>query len=122
VQIQLSDRDGRFEVVVADSVPGAVVDAAAMRAAVGDSAPNPAGHAAAVARIAVAPQPEPGGTQPGQQPPAAGSADAAGATESAANGGLPADIGLAVIAGLADDVDISATGGGVSIRMSWPTA
>jgi serine/threonine-protein kinase RsbW len=123
VRIQLSDRDGRFEVVVSDAVPGAVVDAAAMRAAVGDSAPAPAEHAAAVARIAAAqPQQEPAGTQPGQLPPAAGSADAAGTADMTANGGLPADIGLAVIAGLADDVDISATGGGVSIRMSWPTA
>jgi serine/threonine-protein kinase RsbW len=124
VRIQLSDRDGRFEVVVSDAVPGAVVDAAAMRAAVGDSAPTPAEHAAAaVARIAAAqPQQEPAGTQPGQLPPAAGSAAAAGTADMTANGGLPADIGLAVIAGLADDVDISATGGGVSIRMSWPTA
>src|SRR6266581_1776016 len=29
-------------------------------------------------------------------------------------------LGLAVIAGLADDVQISETAGGVSIRMSWP--
>lgn len=31
-----------------------------------------------------------------------------------------AELGLAVIAGLADDVDISATPKGVQIRMSWP--
>ncbi|GAA1554036.1 ATP-binding protein [Actinomadura kijaniata] len=31
-----------------------------------------------------------------------------------------ADLGLAVIAGLADDVDISTTPKGVQIRMSWP--
>jgi hypothetical protein len=37
-----------------------------------------------------------------------------------ANGSLPAGIGLAVIAGLADDVQISATENGVTIRMSWP--
>jgi hypothetical protein len=37
-----------------------------------------------------------------------------------ANGALPAGIGLAVIAGLADDVHIFATADGVSIRMSWP--
>ncbi|MBW8482923.1 ATP-binding protein [Actinomadura parmotrematis] len=30
------------------------------------------------------------------------------------------DLGLAVISGLADDVDISATPKGVQIRMSWP--
>ncbi|MQY05485.1 ATP-binding protein [Actinomadura macrotermitis] len=32
------------------------------------------------------------------------------------------DLGLAVIAGLADDVDISATPKGVQIRMSWPAS
>lgn len=34
---------------------------------------------------------------------------------------LPQGLGLAVIAGLADDVQISRTAGGLSIRMSWPT-
>ena len=35
--------------------------------------------------------------------------------------GLPGELGLAVIAGLADDVQVSRTGDGLSIRMSWPT-
>jgi anti-sigma regulatory factor (Ser/Thr protein kinase) len=35
------------------------------------------------------------------------------------NGDL--NLGFAVIAGLADDVDISSTPSGVEIRMSWPT-
>jgi serine/threonine-protein kinase RsbW len=34
--------------------------------------------------------------------------------------GLPPGVGLAVISGLADDVQISATSKGVTIRMSWP--
>jgi serine/threonine-protein kinase RsbW len=38
------------------------------------------------------------------------------------NGGLPASIGIAVIEGLADDVQISETPAGTSIRMSWPSA
>jgi serine/threonine-protein kinase RsbW len=33
---------------------------------------------------------------------------------------FPAGFGLAVIRGLADDVRISATGSGVSVRMTWP--
>ena len=33
---------------------------------------------------------------------------------------LPAQLGLAVIAGLADDVQVSRNGNGLSIRMSWP--
>ncbi len=35
--------------------------------------------------------------------------------------GLPGELGLAVIAGLADDVQVSRTGDGLSIRMSWPS-
>ncbi len=34
---------------------------------------------------------------------------------------LPSELGLAVIAGLADDVQVSRTGDGFSIRMSWPS-
>jgi len=33
----------------------------------------------------------------------------------------PAELGLAVIAGLADDVHVSRNGQGLSIRMSWPS-
>jgi serine/threonine-protein kinase RsbW len=36
--------------------------------------------------------------------------------------GLPAGLGMAVLASLADDVQISATPAGTTIRMSWPTA
>jgi serine/threonine-protein kinase RsbW len=36
--------------------------------------------------------------------------------------GLPAGLGIAVITGLADDVEISETTSGTSIRMSWPSA
>ena len=35
---------------------------------------------------------------------------------------IPAGFGLAVISGLADDVRISATKTGVSVRMTWPAA
>jgi serine/threonine-protein kinase RsbW len=42
-----------------------------------------------------------------------------GKTESQA---LPAGLGIAVITGLADDVEISETSAGTSIRMSWPSA
>ena len=34
---------------------------------------------------------------------------------------MPAELGLAVIAGLADDVQVSRTESGLSIRMSWPS-
>ena len=35
---------------------------------------------------------------------------------------LPAELGLAVIEGLADDVEIAHTDAGLSIRMSWPSS
>jgi serine/threonine-protein kinase RsbW len=38
------------------------------------------------------------------------------------DGVIPAGFGLAVISGLADDVRVSSTSAGVSVRMSWPSA
>ena len=35
---------------------------------------------------------------------------------------MPAELGLAVIEGLADDVEIAHTDAGLSIRMSWPSS
>lgn len=44
-------------------------------------------------------------------------------TESGAGSvGVEAGLGFAVIAGLADNVEISETAAGTSIRMSWPSA
>jgi len=67
------------------------------------------------------------GADPGGAP-GAGNAGQAGAPVGDAPPGpepggsphLDHGLGLAVIAGLADDVQISETAGGVSIRMSWP--
>jgi serine/threonine-protein kinase RsbW len=50
-----------------------------------------------------------GGLAPGLDGPANGSA-------------MPTGLGIAVITGLADDVEISETAGGTRIRMSWPSA
>jgi serine/threonine-protein kinase RsbW len=60
-------------------------------------------------------------------PAASNSAAGAGASNGTATAGvdtsaIPAGFGLAVISGLADDVRISATGSGVSVRMTWPVA
>jgi serine/threonine-protein kinase RsbW len=61
--------------------------------------------------------------------PSSGEADRAdrdGSAEAAPgqDGGvaIPAGFGLAVISGLADDVRVSSTSSGVSVRMSWPSA
>jgi serine/threonine-protein kinase RsbW len=51
-------------------------------------------------------------------------ASAAGGLDGSADqrNGIPAGLGIAVITGLADDVQISETSAGTSIRMSWPSA
>jgi len=56
------------------------------------------------------------GISPGE--PAATTALVQGADDA----GIPAGFGLAVISGLADDVRVSSTSSGVSVRMSWPSA
>jgi anti-sigma regulatory factor (Ser/Thr protein kinase) len=52
-------------------------------------------------------------------PGAGGPADLDGRAGGAS---VPAGLGIAVITGLADDVKISETSAGTSIRMSWPSA
>ena len=50
------------------------------------------------------------------------SQDAAAVIQGPDDPGIPAGFGLAVISGLADDVRVSSTSSGVSVRMSWPSA
>jgi serine/threonine-protein kinase RsbW len=92
VRVALTGTNGRFEVVVTDT---AVQHNGAADAA-GPGAANGASEA------------------PGDE-----SADAAGEP---ARQAVPAELGLAVIEGLADDVEIARTQAGLSIRMSWPSA
>ncbi len=187
IRIELSDRDGRFSVVVTDAVPtghgerspqrageharavpdtlaaksepaaaksepvdvasGAVpvgaMSGRATRAGLGSGTPPSVGPSRVSAPSGGVSGPPVGAVGSGSAPRAAGTegvategaaTEGAAATDGAAadgavnggilhdNGGLPADIGLAVIEGLADDVQISATDCGVSIRMSWPLA
>ncbi|HEV3293292.1 MAG TPA: ATP-binding protein [Streptosporangiaceae bacterium] len=94
VRVALTGANGRFEVVVTDHV------------AAGNG--TPAGAAAA----------QPGSAADGTGQPAGGGASEAPRPPPVG----PAELGLAVIEGLADDVDIARTKAGVTIRMSWPTA
>jgi anti-sigma regulatory factor (Ser/Thr protein kinase) len=92
VRVALTGTNGRFEVVVTDT--------AAQRAA-----------APAVGA--------PGGNRDNSETP--------GGEQQAVPGGggqlaVPAELGLAVIEGLADDVEIAHTDAGLSIRMSWPSS
>ncbi|MBV9204961.1 MAG: ATP-binding protein [Actinobacteria bacterium] len=92
VKIEMTDQGERFVVVVSDHAP---TSGAATTAPAGGN-----GH----------------GTGHG------GAAAAATLVQGADDAGTPAGFGLAVISGLADDVRVSSTSAGVSVRMSWPSA
>lgn len=65
--------------------------------------------------------PDPAASAPGPAADWAGNGVANGDSAHTA-GGFPQDgLGLAVIAGLADDVQFTRTSAGLSIRMSWPS-
>ena len=91
VRIALTDAAGRFEVEVTDT-----------GAAGGHETAGPAGGAG------------------GSDLAGTGARGAAAAAEPGGSTRFEHGLGLAVIAGLADDVQISETAAGVSIRMSWP--
>ena len=93
VRVALTGTDGRFEVVVTDTA----VQHNGAADAVGAGGGGNGGSGA-----------------PGGEPP-----EAAGEP---ARQTVPAELGLAVIEGLADDVEIARTKAGLSIRMSWPSA
>jgi serine/threonine-protein kinase RsbW len=92
VRVALTGANGRFEVVVTD---------AAVAAEDGETG--------------VATQPA------GWSPPGNGVANADGGIQAGTGSLPPQGLGLAVIAGLADDVQFSRTPAGLSIRMSWPS-
>jgi len=68
----------------------------------------------------LAPGEAPGGLPSELAGDAARSKDPAGAEPPGDEGLMPPGFSLAVIAGLADDVQVSETAGGTSVRMSWP--
>jgi serine/threonine-protein kinase RsbW len=93
VKIEMTDQGERFVVVVSDHAPTSTAPAAG-------SAAGANGH----------------GVSQG------GPASTAALVQGADDAGIPAGFGLAVISGLADDVRVSSTSSGVSVRMSWPSA
>ena len=93
VKIEMTDQGERFVVVVSDHAPTST--APGLRTAVGTN-----GHSVSQG----------------------GPASTAALIQGADDAGIPAGFGLAVISGLADDVRVSSTSSGVSVRMSWPSA
>jgi serine/threonine-protein kinase RsbW len=93
VKIEMTDQGERFVVVVSDHAP---TTAALPAGANGHAASQVAG-------------------------PGSGSGSTT-VVQDADDAGIPAGFGLAVISGLADDVRVSSTSSGVSVRMSWPSA
>ena len=96
VKIKMTDQGERFVVVVSDQAP---TPGAGTSAGPGPSTGPSAGTNGH-------------GVSQGAAPLVQGADDA----------GIPAGFGLAVISGLADDVHVSSTSSGVSVRMSWPSA
>ena len=94
VRIEMIDQGERFVVVVSDHAPSTPAPSAPN----GASAPSGAN-----------------GNRPGQ-------AQLVEVAHEEDGGVIPAGFGLAVISGLADDVHVSSTSSGVSVRMSWPSA
>jgi anti-sigma regulatory factor (Ser/Thr protein kinase) len=95
VKLELTDQGERFVVVVSDHAPSPGAPAGGN------------GHGA-------------GGTGEPATPGPAGPAQAVRGDDGGT--AVPAGFGLAVISGLADDVHVSSTSSGVSVRMSWPSA
>ena len=93
VKIEMTDEGKRFVVVVSDHAPTSTAASAGTVAGAN-------GH---------------GVSQDDQ-------AGTAALAQGADDAGIPAGFGLAVISGLADDVRVSSTSSGVSVRMSWPSA
>jgi anti-sigma regulatory factor (Ser/Thr protein kinase) len=108
VRIELTGTQGRFEVVVTDAAARDDDGALDHEASHDHEGSSPAGAGAANGL------PAPGSGSDNGYPGADGRLDDPEAL-------LPQGLGLAVIAGLADDVKISRTAGGLSIRMSWPS-
>jgi len=96
VKIEMTDLGERFVVVVSDQAPTPGTSTSAGPGASAGSGAGTNGHGV--------------------------SQGAATLVQGADDAGIPAGFGLAVISGLADDVHVSSTSSGVSVRMSWPSA
>jgi serine/threonine-protein kinase RsbW len=127
VRIELTGTDGRFEVVVIDAADrdDEYEDGAAgPGGGNGLSGPSNGLPGGGLPRDSLAGEALPADGLPADGVPAGGLAGGGPPAEGRPDDPealLPQGLGLAVIAGLADDVKIIRTAGGLSIRMSWPS-
>jgi serine/threonine-protein kinase RsbW len=136
VRLALTDQAGRFQVEVTETGtaaaagtdgpggtdwPAATAAPAGTAAGSAATAGSTAGSSAAGSAAAGTAGSAAAGTAGSAAAGTAGSA-AAGTAAAAGIASLPHALGDAVIAGLADDVEIRETDAGTSIRMSWPSA
>jgi serine/threonine-protein kinase RsbW len=94
IRVALTDNGEQFEVVVTDAVPDA-------------------GHGTPAAKAA------PNGNGSGERSAASGAGPSLAMIDGEAPLRLPDEVGLAVIAGLADDVRVAPAGQGTSVTMIW---
>jgi anti-sigma regulatory factor (Ser/Thr protein kinase) len=127
VRIELTGTDGRFEVVVIDAADRddeCEDGAAGPGSGNGLSGPGNGLPGGGLPRDSLAGEALPADGLPADGLPASGLAGGGPPAEGRPDDPealLPQGLGLAVIAGLADDVKIIRTAGGLSIRMSWPS-
>ena len=130
VRIALTDQPGRFEIEVINT-NSAQASAQAVHAGPDPVRQRSLDGAEAVVGPAAGPASGPAGAAGTGEPTSAGPEATTGRDEpdvglAAAPGPegavMPPGFSLAVIAGLADDVQISETSAGTSIRMSWPSS
>jgi serine/threonine-protein kinase RsbW len=127
VRIELTGTDGRFEVVVIDAADrdDEYEDGAAgPGSGNGLSGPGNGLPGGGLPRDSLAGEALPADGLPADGVPAGGLAGGGPPAEGRPDDPealLPQGLGLAVIAGLADDVKIIRTAAGLSIRMSWPS-
>jgi serine/threonine-protein kinase RsbW len=127
VRIELTGTDGRFEVVVIDAADRddeCEDGAAGPGSGNGLSGPGNGLPGGGLPRDSLAGEALPADGLPAGGVPAGGLAGGGPPAEGRPDDPealLPQGLGLAVIAGLADDVKIIRTAGGLSIRMSWPS-
>ena len=135
VKLEMTDQDERFVVVVSDHAPTRLAPSAGTNGhgvsqggSAGAAPPVQDGGSAGAAPLVqdggsagAAPLVQDGGSAGAAPLVQDGAAGTAPLVQDGDHAGIPGGFGLAVISGLADDVRVSSTSDGVSVRMSWPS-